>query len=54
VNSSTEGFKGKDYGGRKKIKEPGWFKRSRLAQVLIPLSFYNACMLKSTSPLLMQ
>jgi hypothetical protein len=36
----------------KKEREPGWFfKGSGLAQVLIPLRVYNACMLKVTSPL---
>jgi hypothetical protein len=45
-------MKGKDYGGRKKIKEPGWFfKGSGLAQVLIPFCVYNACMLEVTYPL---
>jgi hypothetical protein len=47
-----KGIKGKDYGGRKKNKRV-WMvlKGSGLAQVLIPFSFYNACMLKVTSPL---
>jgi hypothetical protein len=36
----------------KKEREPGWFfKGSGLAQVLIPLCVYNACMLKVTLPL---
>jgi hypothetical protein len=47
---------GKDYGGRKKIKEPGWLKRKRISSNCYFFSFesfkfYNACMLKITSPL---
>jgi hypothetical protein len=41
---------GKDYGGRKKIKEPGWLKRKRVSSifftslVLNPFSFImHAC-----------
>jgi hypothetical protein len=46
-----KGNKGKYYGGRKKNKR-AWvvLKGSGLAQVLIPFSFYNACMLEVTSP----
>jgi hypothetical protein len=37
--------------GKKKEGLNGSFKGSGLAQVLIPLCVYNACMLKVTSPL---
>jgi hypothetical protein len=46
VNSSAEGIKGKDYGGRKKNKR-AWMvlKGSGLAKFLIPFSFFimHAC-----------
>jgi hypothetical protein len=35
----------------KKKESPDGFKEGGLAQVLIPLCVYNACMLKVTSPL---
>jgi hypothetical protein len=37
--------------GKRKKESPDGFKGSGLAQVLIPLCVYNACMLKVTSPL---
>jgi hypothetical protein len=51
-----KGIRGKDYGGRKKIKEPGWLKRKQISSDFYFFSFesfkfYNACMLKIMSPL---
>jgi hypothetical protein len=49
VSSTDGGIRGKDYGGRKKIKEPGWFKRKRVSSnftslVLNPSNFImHAC-----------
>jgi hypothetical protein len=31
------GIRGKDYGGRKKIKEPEWFKRKRVSSIFTSL-----------------
>jgi hypothetical protein len=37
VKSSAEGIRCKDYGGRKKIKEPEWFKRKRFSSIFTSL-----------------